>query len=128
MSPHILPAAYAGSANGPKWWGPPILWDPWKDWREHSDKGLDGFFNFFRRRSGSWGGDGEAECDARLAEERRRCYAREWQMPHPDYLDGCLKRAQSRWITCMKNGRPDGPGEVKEWGDEDEETWRNFGR
>jgi hypothetical protein len=39
-----------------------------------------------------------------------------------------LERAKDRWRLCLGNkGRPH-PDEPKEWGPEDEEIWRNFGR
>jgi hypothetical protein len=49
-------------------------------------------------------------------------------MVDDDYYGGCLARAQERWLGCLKNGGKPRPGEVPEWGDDDEETWRNYGR
>lgn len=108
------------------WWTPPSIFD---EWEKHFKRGNEGLYNFlFNRRYGSGGGRDEDACERRLSEEERRCYTRAWRMPHPDYLGGCLERAKQRWSKCLENGYPGGPGEVKEWGDEDEETWRNFGR
>src|SRR6201999_4101766 len=60
-SPHVVPAAYADSANGPKWWGPPILWDPWHEWRENFKKGMQGLINSRCRPSSSSGGGDDKE-------------------------------------------------------------------
>jgi hypothetical protein len=47
---------------------------------------------------------------------------------HPDFLRGCLERAENRWRLCLQNkGRPD-PYEPPEWGPRDEEIWRNYRR
>jgi RHS repeat-associated protein len=87
------------------------------------------FLNMCRRSfgygSGSGGDDDDDgdDCQNRWSAERSRCYKRKWQMPHPDYLRGCLDRALTRYLLCKKNkGRPN-PDEPPEWGDPDEETW-----
>jgi hypothetical protein len=109
----------------PRWL--PALPDPWEYWKKGA---IDSLGPLFRRRhgTGSGGGDDDDKCGARHGEERQRCFDRRPDMAHPDYFFGCLDRAKERWLRCQKNGYPGGPGEVPEWGDDDEETWRNFDR
>lgn len=129
-SPPVVPASYADSADGPKWWGPPILWDPWQEWRENFKKGMQGLINSRSRPSSSaGGGDDKEACHDRYEDEQNRCYQRKWLMTHaPSQVDACRERATQRWVKCLQNGYPDGPGEVDEWGDKDEEVWRNLHR
>jgi len=122
-----IPVSYQEGATRP-WWGLPLP-DPWDFWRKGA---IDSIRPFFQRGAGtgsrSRGGDDEDQCDARYSQERQRCWDRRPDMAHPDFLDGCLERAKERWLKCRENGYTGGPGEVPEWGDADEEIWRNFGR
>jgi hypothetical protein len=43
-------------------------------------------------------------------------------------LAACRDRAVERWRKCIANGGRPHPDEPKEWGPDDEEIWRNFGR
>jgi hypothetical protein len=127
-STDFVPVSYQDEAR-PRPWPTPQDFVDFGPWAKQFAQGMQGLINFLRSYSSkSDDRKGEDECGKRYAEEQQNCYDRLWQMPHTDYLDGCLKRAQSRWLTCLRNGNPDGPGEVPEWGDKDEETWRNFGR
>jgi len=83
-----------------------------------------------RRALGKGGGGNEEEedCYARAAKEEDRCWARNEDYAHRDFLHGCLKRAVDRRNLCVRNGgRPD-PQEPPEWGLADEEIWRNHHR
>jgi hypothetical protein len=87
-----------------------------------------GLIHEMRSRSrASRGGDGKDECYTRRGEEEAECRARVPDMA-ANYLPGCMERARDRFIVCLRNGYPGGPGEPPKWGDADEETWRNFGR
>lgn len=65
------------------------------------------------------------DCAGRLGQEQKRCYQRKWQVAHPDYTRGCLDRAQTRFLLCLRNEGEPHPDEPPEWGDADEETGRN---
>lgn len=124
----LSPDSYYDTVPTRPWWAPPSVLE---EWEKHFKAGNKGLYDFlFQSRSfGSRGrGRDEEACDRRHSEEVQRCYQRKWRMPHPDYLGGCLKRAEQRYLKCMQNGYPGGPGEVQEWGDADEETWLNHGR
>jgi len=67
-------------------------------------------------------------CYAREKTERDRCYARLEEIPHWDFKQACLDRAQERRDKCVRNGgRPD-LSEKQEWGPDDEEVYFNHGR
>lgn len=89
------------------------------------------FLQFYPRIiSGMRGGgnDGEDDCYERAAKEGGRCWARNDDYAHRDFLHGCLERAVHRRNLCVSNGgRPD-PMEPPEWGLADEEIWRNHHR
>jgi hypothetical protein len=74
------------------------------------------------------GGDDEDECDKRLSEEMGRCYEREEEYAHQDFLPACIERAKDRWGLCVRNGRRFPPREPPEWGPDDEERWFNDNR
>jgi hypothetical protein len=94
---------------------PPTM-PPFEEWLNNANKGLEGLFSYFRSRSGSWGGgNDESECDRRHQEEVRKCAERRPLMAHDDYYDGCLARAQQRWLGCLKNGGKPPRREVPEW-------------
>jgi hypothetical protein len=73
------------------------------------------------------GGDRE-DCYEREGTEAARCWARQEDYAHPDYLWGCIQRAKDRRNLCVKNGGKPNPSEPPEWGAADEETWRNYDR
>jgi hypothetical protein len=125
----LVPAGYISSTRTRPWWAPPggdFLADEY--W-----KGMLGLYEFLRSRSGGSGGgrrrsrrsgeDDENECDERYWRERARCFARS-RGTLARYLQGCLDRASQRWDACNRNGYPGGPGELREWGEADEETSR----
>jgi hypothetical protein len=79
-------------------------------------------------RNGGGGNDEDEDCYARAAKEEDRCWARNEDYAHRDFLHGCLERAVRRRNLCVSNGgRPD-PMEPPEWGLADEEIWRNHHR
>jgi hypothetical protein len=100
-----------------------------QEWRNRSLLGHMGLWNYLRSFRGGGGGgrDDDEDCDKRYEQEIQNCHKRTWRMP-AHYLGGCLARAQSRWLKCLGNGGKPHPDELDEWGDKDEETWRNFGR
>jgi hypothetical protein len=70
----------------------------------------------------------EDACAERASAEIARCYKRAPDMAHPDYLDGCIKRAKTRADMCKRNGGKPRRDEPPEWKDPDEETWLNHHR
>jgi RHS repeat-associated protein len=71
------------------------------------------------------------KCHDRYEDEAQRCHSSAWQVAHPDYTRGCLRRAAYRRNMCIQNGGEPHPDEPPEWtpgGNHDEETWRNFNR
>jgi hypothetical protein len=85
---------------------------------------------FMRRAMPGTGGGGNNgnECYEREDAERGRCYRREQDYAHWDFLQACLKRAAERRNLCVRNGGRFPPSEPPEWGPDDEEIWRNHGR
>jgi hypothetical protein len=68
-------------------------------------------------------------CYRRWEEERQECYDDDWIHAHPDYLPGCLKRADERRDSCIRNGGQPHPREPLKWDpDDDEESWINHDR
>lgn len=111
---------------------PPVVVPGLPEWSDHFTRGLQGLINAFRSSGRGRGrrkeDDDEDYCSDRHQAEQRRCYERKHEYAHPDFLDGCLKRAAARWRLCVQNkGRPD-PNEPREWGPADEEIGRNFSR
>jgi len=103
-----------------------------RPWWEPFPKAIQGFLDAYFRRGGSSGRRGtdnedDDYCEKRYQGEVQRCYDRAWQMP-ANYLRGCLDRARERQISCTKNGGKPRLDEPLEWGDADEETWRNLNR
>ncbi|WP_139024679.1 hypothetical protein [Bradyrhizobium sp. STM 3843] len=93
------------------------------------------FYTFIRRGAGGGGGGGrkkeedeESYCEERARREINRCYRRVPDATHRDWLDACITRARTREIQCTQNRGMPKPGEPPEWGDGDEEIWRNFDR
>ncbi len=126
--PAPLPVSYQWDAAKP-WWLPPFP-DIWEQWRRGANQSVE---PFFRRGYGSGAGAGRGddrdECDDRLAREEKACFDRQPDMVYGnDFFHACMQRAKDRWLKCLENGRPNGPGEVKQWGEKDEEIWRNYGR
>jgi hypothetical protein len=73
--------------------------------------------------------DDQDFCYKRFEEETRECYDDKWIHAHPDYLAGCLERAQDRRTSCIKNGGRPHPREPLKWDpNNDEESWRNYDR
>jgi|ERR1051325_652102 hypothetical protein len=97
----FVPVGYDDTVSTRPWWAPPSVLE---EWEKHFKAGNKGLYDFlFQSRSFGSGGRGQDEeaCDRRRSEEVQRCYQRKWQMPHPDYLGGCLKRAEQRYLKCM---------------------------
>jgi hypothetical protein len=105
------------------------------EWTENYIRAVQGLINAFRKLGGGRGGgrrnnddDDDDYCGKRLAAEIARCYKRREDTAHQDFFDGCIERAKERWASCIRNkGRPH-PDEPNEWGPDDEEIWRNYGR
>jgi RHS repeat-associated protein len=89
---------------------------------------INGLVNMCKRSVGYGGGEDndDEDCHGRFANEVNRCHQRKWQVTHPDYTRGCLERAADRRSMCFRNGNKPHPDEPPEWGDADEETWRNL--
>jgi len=127
IAPSLSPVSYQWDAAKPWLWPPfPDIWDQWRRGAIDSMKPL--FRRGYGGGAGSPRGDDYDECDDRQARERQACFNRAPDMAHEDFLDACLKRATQRWLACLKNGYPGGPGEMPQWGKKDEEIWRNFDR
>ena len=62
-------------------------------------------------------------CHEKWDIEYNRCSSRYWKLTHMHFMGGCKQRANERLAACLR-GRSGPP----EWGDADEENWRNFGR
>jgi hypothetical protein len=113
---------------------PPLPLPGTPEWTDHFIRGWLGLLNALRRTGRGGGGgrrggdDDEDDCSKRLGEEMRRCYSRTDDYAHQDFLQACIKRAKDRWASCIANKGRAHPNEPKEWGPEDEEIWRNFGR
>jgi hypothetical protein len=122
-----LPVGFRGAIPVPY----PGLGTPFPDfqeWRNRSLLGHMGLWNYLRSfRGGGGGRDDDEDCDKRYEREMKNCWARQWQMPDR-YVGGCLARARSRWLSCLGNGGKPHPDELEEWGDKDEETWKNLKR
>jgi hypothetical protein len=106
--------------------------DVFKPWRNQNQKGLEGFFNYLRRRhdgnsGGSDGGSGSRSnrddggdrnyCHERYDREAARC---EWRRT-PRFRALCYERAMDRCARCVQNGGRPHPNEMPEWGDFDEQ-------
>lgn len=123
----FTPASARNLAIPRPWLGPigPGPFDPWAD---QFIKGMQGLTSFFRGRSRARRrDDDENECDQRFYREQQRCFER-WPNMAADFRGACIERAKQRRNKCKENGSPGGPGELPEWGDDDEEIWLNFGR
>jgi hypothetical protein len=125
----VVPVGFKGGVSIPNPGFAPELPDlDIEKWWDHTKRGHMGLWNYLRSfRGGGGGRDEEEDCDERYEREKRNCYARKWRMP-AHYMNGCLTRAESRWLRCLGNGGKPHPDELDEWGDKDEETGRNFGR
>ncbi len=109
---------------------PPLPLPGTPEWTDHFIRGLQGLIHAFRSkgRGGRRRSDDDDYCHDRKQAEISRCFERKDDYAHGDFLQACQDRATERWIKCLRNkGRPD-PNEPNEWGPEDEEIWRNFGR
>jgi hypothetical protein len=112
---------------------PPVVVPGLPEWREHFDRGLQGLINAFKSSGRGRGrrkedDDDDDECLSRRNAEVARCHERIDDYAHRDFLAACKQRATDRWRLCIQNkGRPD-PHEPPEWGPDDEEIWRNYGR
>jgi hypothetical protein len=123
LSPIFTPVSYQNPAVPRPWWVPTGPFDPWA---QNFMKGVQGYINFRRSRTRPRArDDDDDECWRRFYNERARCLARAPDMPHQDHLGGCIDRAVQRRQACLANGYPGGPGELREWGDLDEEVWIN---
>src|SRR5262245_51065831 len=122
-----MPVGYADRMR-PQPWG--VFPDVFGPWREHFIKGVEGAIKYFSgsgsRTSG--GGNEENECDKRYEDERERCNDRYWQTTAKGQNRACKERATTRWVSCRQNGGKPRPDEPPEWGDKDEEVWRNYNR
>jgi len=105
---------------------PPIPVPAIPDWWKAAAKVLQLYPRTFSGKGG--GGDDRDECDEQLEAEMSRCYGREQEYAHPDFLHGCKERAKDRRGLCVKNGRRFPPSEPPEWGLDDEEIRRNLDR
>lgn len=106
---------------------PPVVVPGLPEWSDHFVRGLQGLINAFKS-SGRRGGrrsEDDDYCSDRMQAEMGRCYGRQDEYAHRDFLPACIERARYRWRLCLQNkGRPD-PNEPPEWGPKDEEIWRN---
>jgi len=122
-----MPVGYADRMRPPLWGPFPDVFGPW---REHFIKGFEGAIKYFSgagsRTSGGRGEDDE--CDKRYEDERKRCDDRYWQTTAKGQNRACKARATTRWVGCVQNGGTPRPDEPPEWGDKDEEVWRNYNR
>ncbi len=109
---------------------PPLPVPGTPEWTDHFIRGLQGLIRAFTS-SGRRGGrrsDDDDYCTDRLSAEMSRCDKRIDDYAHQDFLAACKQRAKHRWDLCNRNGGRPHPNEPNEWGPEDEEIWRNFGR
>ena len=122
-----MPVGYADRMRPPLWGAVPDVFGPW---REHFIKGFEGAIKYFSgagsRTSGGRGEDDE--CYKRYEDERKRCDDRYWQTTAKGQNRACKARATTRWVGCVQNGGTPRPDEPPEWGDKDEEVWRNYNR
>jgi hypothetical protein len=92
---------------------PPDAWEPW---RQHSEQGIQGLIDAWRRAFGGvrgGGGDAENECLDRWEREHARC-----TMFRPfgyRYQLACEARANDRHKLCYRNGGKPDPSEPPEY-------------
>jgi hypothetical protein len=123
-----MPVGYAGMAR-PRPWPLPGVFDPWGPWREQFLKGLEGAIKHFSGAgSRTSSGNREDDCYKRYEEEEKDCDERYWRTTAKGQNRACKDRAKTRWDMCNRNGGTPHPDEPSQWGDKDEEVWRNFNR
>lgn len=116
-SPRVLPASYQDSQGRRTWWGPPVVFDPWQEWRDQFRKGMQGLINFLDANRGiaSSGGRNDEDCYDRWQREVDRCFREFWPLQNRRPWAACKDRARDRHNLCIQNGdRPD-PNEPDEY-------------
>jgi hypothetical protein len=96
---------------------PPDAWEPWK---RHSEQGIMGLINAWRRVFGGatgGGGDAENECLDRWEREYARCTM--FRPYGSRYQKACQERANDRHNLCYRNGGKPDPNEPPEYGWQD---------
>src|SRR5581483_7757405 len=129
--PPVVPASFVIPRPGflPPIIGPGSPWGPWEKNAQRSAQDIWTFFRKFLSSSGGYGDpDDDDECEARRAREVRRCKERSPDAVHPSFEQACIERANTRWRQCKENGGKPSPNEMPEWGNKDEEVWRNYDR
>lgn len=127
--PAVTPVGYRLPRPWPGMPGPwAIPTAPLGGWTEHAIKGHQEGLRRLRSFRKTAREKAEKECWRRHDEEARECKSRYRDRVHDDHYDGCMKRALQRREACLHNGYPNGPGELRKWGDEDEDVWFNTDR
>jgi hypothetical protein len=69
-----------------------------------------------REEDGDW-------CHQRYQQEYKECQDNRENYAHPDFEDGCKKRATERWDKCNRNGGRPPLEELNKWGKADEDIY-----